>query len=477
MKRRNALLSAALLLTAPWVDAALYADAAETPLIGETYDVVIVGAGIAGLAAAVSAKEAGAARVLVLEKGPIVGGHSVFASGSLAFVDPKRQLEGVEDSVDLFIKDARTVGGNIDEAMVRKVAQDSGAVLNWIESMGVKLSNIPYTPFGGLRARCISAQGNAGARHYIARMNSRAIKLGVRVMTLSPVTALEKADGGWQVSFEAQGKRSVSVVSKTVVLATGGFSANLEMRQKYFPSVGEDVATTANPRGTFFEGAMGEGHMMARKLGAQLVNMNAVLYLPYWGGRLLDSVGGEIYTDMEGRRFIDETRPTRAIAEAVANLPERSFWVISDSQTAKGANFGLKLSMGGIHKSDTIEEMALGMNVAPAVLKKTLEDYNASVKAGKDVVFGRKILGLPLEKPPFYWGREKILIHGTLGGVKADPMSRVLDEKGQPIQGLFAAGEIVGGVWGHDRLGGAALTAGLVQGREAGKQAAQMSMR
>ena len=440
------------------------------------YDVVVIGSGIAGFSAAVSAKQTGARKVLILEKGPIIGGHSVFASGSLAFVDPKRQLAGVEDSVDLFVQDARTVGGDIDEPMVRKIAQDSGAALDWLESMDVKLGKIPFTPYGGLRARCLSAQGSAGAKHYIVCLNAKASQLGVEVRKLEPVVDLIPEEKYWQLTTHPKGKDEHTIVSKTVILATGGFSANVLMRQKYNDKLGATIMTTANPQGRFFEGATGDGHTMAFKLGAEPADMQNILLLPYWGGRLLDYAGGEVYVDTLGHRFFDETAPTQEIAKAVSKLPDKTFWVITDSQTVKGANFGTKLAMGGIHKSDSVAEMAVAMGVTPSELQKTLDRYNCFVKTGKDSDFGRKLFAQPIEKPPFYWGKETLLVHGTLGGVKTDTKAQVLKTDQTEIPGLYAAGEIVGGVWGHDRLGGTALMAGIVQGREAGKNATTFAM-
>ena len=286
------------------------------------------------------------------------------------------------------------------------------------------------------------------------------------------MVGLDFKDSRWIVTTQRKGKEKTPVTAKAVILATGGFSANVAMRQKYDSKLDADIKTTANPQGRYFEGATGDGHTLAFALGAQSVAMENIVLLPYWGGRLLDYAGGEIYIDTLGRRFIDETGPTQEIARAISELPDRTFWVITDSQTAKGANFGTKLAMGGIHKSDSVAEMALAMGIAPSELQKTLDRFNQFVKAGNDDDFGRKILGMPIAKPPFYWGKETLLVHGTLGGVKTDTRSQVLKTDQSVIAGLYAAGEIVGGVWGHDRLGGTALMAGIVQGREAGRNAA-----
>lgn len=475
MDRRELLTATGLVALGLVPGTTAFAQNEALPVPPDTYDVVVVGAGIAGLSAAVAARQEGARKVLVLEKGPIVGGHSVFASGSLAFIDPKRQLEGVEDSIDLFVEDSRAVGGTIDEPMVRKVAEDSSEALDWLEAMGVKLGKIPFTPYGGLRARCLSAQGSAGAKHYIVQLMETAVATGIEVRKLEPVIDLQDQGGYWELTTSPKGRIDQTVFAKAVVLATGGFSANVKMRQEYDETLDASIMTTANPQGRFFEGAEGDGHLLAFNLGAQAVGMQNILLLPYWGGRLLDYAGGEIYVDTTGKRFTDETMATQAIAKVISELPDRTFWVITDSQTAKGANFGTKLAMGGIHKSDSVADMAVAMGIQPAELQKTLDRFNGFVKEGRDIDFGRTLLGQPIIKPPFYWGKERLLVHGTLGGVKTNTHAQVLRAGDSPIEGLFAAGELVGGIWGKDRLGGTALMAGVVQGREAGRNAARVA--
>lgn len=133
------------------------------------YDVVVVGTGLAGHCAAISAKEAGAERVLMIDKAPLVGGHSALASGSIAFVDEKRQAaQGIVDSVDRFVSDARIAGGDINEESVRLIAEKSGPGLDWLESQGVRFSTNIFQAYGGMHPRCVTAFGNMGARRYIS---------------------------------------------------------------------------------------------------------------------------------------------------------------------------------------------------------------------------------------------------------------------------------------------------------------------
>lgn len=470
--RRRTLISAAAAAAVCALSPTVSALETESQQTESVFDVVVAGSGLAGLAAALAARESGARSVLILEKGPLVGGHSVFASGSMTFIDPKRQLEGVTDTVDDFVEDARFVGGDINEAMVRLIGENSGEAIDWLESYGIRFSPIPFRAFGGMKARCISAMSNFGAKQYVTRLHEAAKRSGIQIRLLEPVCDLLREGDYWKVTTHPSGRAYSTVYAKSVVLATGGFTANVAMRMKYDARLDSSLSTTANPQGHFYDGADGDGHRMAFKLGAAAVKMQNIIVMPYWNGRLLDYAGGEIYVDSLGARFVDETSSHRTISEKILALPDRAFWVITDSKTHKGANFGTKLAMGGIHKSESIGEMAAEMGMPLKSLQKTIDEFNAAVRSGNDPKFGRTLFLQTLDTPPFYWGKETLFVHGTLGGVKTDLDCRVLTEDDEPIAGLYAAGEIVGGVWGKDRMGGCALTACVVQGRLAGRSAA-----
>lgn len=471
--RRRTLISAAAAAVFSALSPAVSALEADRQQAENVFDVVVVGSGLAGLSAAVSAYESGARSVLILEKGPLIGGHSVFASGSMTFIDSKRQLEGVSDTVDDFVKDARIVGGDINEPMVRMIGENSADAIDWLESHGVKFGQIPFRAFGGMKARCISSSGNFGAKQYVTALFEAARRSGIQTRLLEPVVDLRRRGSYWEVTTQPPGKAPATLYAKSVVLATGGFTANVSMRMQYDPRLDGTLSTTANPQGHFYDGATGDGHKMAFKLGAAAVKMQNMIVMPYWNGRLLDYAGGEIYVDASGSRFVDETSSHLTISEKILALPDKAFWVITDSKTHKGANFGTKLAMGGIHKSESIGEMAATMGIPPGALQKTIDEFNAAVRSGNDPKFGRTLFLQTMDTPPFYWGKETLFVHGTLGGVKTDLDCRVLTEDNEPIPGLFAAGEIVGGVWGKDRMGGCALTSCVVQGRLAGSAAAK----
>ena len=437
------------------------------------WDVVVVGSGMAGHCAAISARLEGARSVLMLEKAPVIGGHTAMASGSLAFVDPPRQAaQGIVDSVEKFTADARAVGNDIDEPLVRLIAGRSAGDVSWLVRQGVRFSPTIFRAFGNLQKRCVTAFGNMGARRYILDLHARSRSLGVESRLLSRVTSIRGEAGDFLLEVQDLRRMAGEALrARRVVLATGGFTANLALRMYFHPEPTHDLPTTANPHGVLDDPATGDGLYLARELGAAWVDMDKIVLLSYWGGRMLDYIGGEVYVNAEGERFVDETASTGDIARAIARLPERVMYVITDAQSIKGVNAGAKLTAGNIHRADSIEEMARDMGVSSMALRRTLERFNEAARSGSPDEFGRTAYTQTIEKPPFYWGREQLMMHSTLGGLHIDARARVLRADGSAIDGLYAAGETAGGIWGSDRLGGTGLLQCLVMGRIAGAEA------
>ena len=173
--------------------------------------------------------------------------------------------------------------------------------------------------------------------------------------------------------------------------------------------------------------------------------------------------------------MVDICRDARwgRIAEAILRLPEKRFWVITDAQSYKGATLGIKLLNGIVKKSETIAEMADGMGIPAQTLERTINEYNRCVRDGFDPVFRKDVFAQEIRKPPFYWGEEHIYVHTSFDGIATDPRGSVVYKDGRPIPGLFAAGEVVGGIFGRDRLGGGSLANCFVIGRLTGERAAQ----
>ncbi|MDY4162351.1 MAG: FAD-dependent oxidoreductase [Sutterella sp.] len=444
----------------------------------QDWDVIVIGSGLAGLTAAVTARESGAERVLVLEKGPLAGGHTLYSAGSIAVLSPKRQKPfGIEDSADLWVQDARKAGQTVSAAHIRRLAEGSEEAVDWLQRHGIVFAETVYQAVGDLHPRSVTALGISAGRRYIITLHSAARRLGVRVILGARALALGRADATGRVSVTAgqpdgRGPKK-HLRAAAVVIATGGFTANTAMRLLVDSRLTADIPTTANPEGLYWDGASGDGIRMGRALGAAVAGMENIILLPYAGGRLLDYVGGDIYVNQEGQRFVDESAPVYDIAEAILRQPGRSVWVITDSASRKGASLGLKLTNGTVRRSDTIREAAEGMGVPPAVLERTVREYNEDVVRGRDRRFGKTVFTQTIEVPPFYWGRESVFVHMTLGGLSVTPDAALLDPAGRPIEGFWAAGETTGGIFGRGRPGGMSLAGCLVFGRRAGRSAAE----
>ena len=261
-----------------------------------------------------------------------------------------------------------------------------------------------------------------------------------------------------------------------IVIATGGFTADVGRRLLYDDRLTVDVPTTANPQGLYFDGATGDGLDLGAMVGGHTVGMSNIILLPYAGGRLLDYVGGDIYVNSSGERFMNEEMPIYDISEAILAQAGRTCWVITDSRSRKGGTLGLKLADGTVRRSNTIEEMARAMDVPVNTLRRTISEYNEDVAKGLDRRFGKRIFTQAIDSPPYYWGREAVYVHMTLGGLAVSPEARLLDRRGMPIPGFWAAGETTGGIFGRGRPGGMSLITCLVQGRDAGRAAAERSL-
>lgn len=468
MKRRELLAGFAALPALSLAPAAAFA--------AERFDVIVIGAGIAGLAAAVAAREAGAPKVAVLEKGPMIGGHAAYADGSLCAVYPPLQRPaGIIDSPEKMASQLWEWGEKRgDMKLIRTLAENSGAAVDWLKDMGVRFMDRVYVSYPGNFPRAITSHPDRGGFEYIWALNRRARLLGVRVFLNSKAISLMMDRGrvsgveALETSGAIQGYRASSVV-----IATGGFSANREMMKKYAVIPDSVRGTSANPGGRHFDGADGDGLAMAADAGAALVDMTNVEVIPRKGGRLLDYVGGDIFVNSRGKRFVNENASHGEQAEAVMRQPDQIMWVITDSQSIKGPMLQHKLLIGEVQKANTIEEMAKKMNVSAKNLKDTIERYNRFVDARDDEDFGKDIFTQKISRPPFFFGRDYLEPHYTVGGIRISEKAEVLRGDGSAIPGLWAAGETTGGLHGSNRQGGVAFTECLVFGRIAGTEAAK----
>lgn len=451
-------------------------------------DVVVVGSGTAGLSAAVAAREAGARRVVLLEKGAITGGHGIYSSGSVSIARRKPDAsDPIERDADVrrMTEEILDAGaGESNPELARILASESESAVRWLAGMGVEWRPLLYRAVGAVTSRNISTGSPAAGYDYVTALAGRAKALGVRFFHSTEAVELltssgEKASSDIEVAGvrarrmnAKDGARTVDFIAPAVVLATGGFSANVAMRMTYDARLDERYPTTANPRGFLFDGATGDGIRMARAVGAKEVGMRHIQVIPYSGGRLLDFVGGEIWVNDEGKRFVSEGVPFGELAETLHVTEGRSFWAISDASTQKSATLGVKLAEGIVREAPSIEALAAAIGVPFSNLSATIERWNRDARKGWDSTFDRPISGVPLTSSPFFYGRETWSVHFTCGGIAIDGKACVLSKTGRPIPGLYAAGETTGGLHGRDRLGGNGLTETFVFGRIAGTHAA-----
>lgn len=446
----------------------------------QDWDVIVIGTGMAGLTAAVSAREAGAVRVLLLEKGPLVGGHTLYAAGSVAVLSPRRQAPiGFTDSVELWIQDAIKAGGTVLRPHITRIATESEAAVDWLEGLGLVMTRTAYQAVGDMHPRSVTALGLAAGRRFVIALHENARMLGVTTALNTRAVGLGRAEEDGLVRVVVKRTlpggevRDEVLRAGGIVIATGGFTADVGRRLLYDDRLTVDVPTTANPQGLYFDGATGDGLDLGAMVGGHTVGMSNIILLPYAGGRLLDYVGGDIYVNSSGERFMNEAMPIYDISEAILAQPGRTCWVITDSRSRKGGTLGLKLADGTVRRSNTIEEMARAMDVPVNPLRRTISEYNEDAAKGLDRRFGKRIFTQAIDSPPYYWGREAVYVHMTLGGLAVSSEARLLDRRGMPIPGFWAAGETTGGIFGRGRPGGMSLITCLVQGRDAGRAAAE----
>ena len=345
MQRRRFLNSAfALGLTAPL---ALRASEAPEEARELSADVVIVGSGAAGLSAAVSALQSGARRVALLEKAPLLGGHSILSMGSVSVAFPDAETGARDENIERFVRDTLEAGGpESDPELVRLLAQKSYDAVIWLIQLGVRWNLEPFRAVSSTAVRNISTGSVRAGYDYVQTLLSAAKRLGVEIHYRTRAAAL-LTEAGRVTGVLARGPRGEALRFRApaVVLATGGFTANPVMRRRFDPRLHEGLRTTANPEGQTLDGATGDGIAMAEKIGAKTVGMSHIQLIPFIGGRVTDYAGAEVWVNARGERFVNEEERFGTLYEAILQQPDARFWVITDSQSKKNATFGPKLNV------------------------------------------------------------------------------------------------------------------------------------
>jgi fumarate reductase flavoprotein subunit len=445
----------------------------------EKADIVVIGAGGAGLAAAISASEKGA-KVIVLEKMPMVGGNTLRSSGGINAAGTKEQeAQGIKDSPKTFYNDTMKGGHNINNPeLVRTLTENSASAVEWLESLGAEFGKV-VRGGGATVDRLHPAKGGAPIGEYIVPILKKAAednKVDIRLW--NKVTEILKDKDGNVTGVKAVNKegKEYTINAKSVIDTAGGFGANLEMIVHYNPDL-KGFQTTNQP------GATGDGMTMAEKIGAQLVDMKEIQIhpttIPGNGYLVSEAVrsNGAILVNHEGKRFINELLTRDVVSKGVLALPEKTAYLVFDDGIRKtAALFEEYFKSGFVVEGNTLEDLAAIIKVSPENLKATVETYNKYVEGKNDAEFKRDSMPHKIDTAKYYAIEITPGIHHTMGGVKINTNAEVIGQGDKPIKNLYAAGEVTGGVHGGNRLGGNAVLDIIVFGRIAGENAAKNAL-
>lgn len=454
--------------------------------IEETHDVVIIGAGGAGLSAAIEAKMAGA-DVIVLEKMPMVGGNTLLSGGEYAAPNNWLQKkQGIDDSTDIFMKDMLKGGDNVNNPeLVRVVAENALDGAEWLrDEVGVTWED-ELMFFGGHSIMRSLIPLEASGKEIIKKQLAKAESLDIPIFLNTKATTLITDSEGKVIGVNAENDDTNYIfnTNKSVVIASGGFGSNVEMRVKYNPKIDETILSTNST------GSTGDGITMVEAIGADLVGMEHIQTYPvcdpligtllYFGDSRL--YGHAILVNEEGKRFVEELERRDVISMAIKEQTGHVAYQLIDQKGFEESNLeeNHKDEMDYLFnndllvKADTLEEAAKFYGIDAVELQATVGRYNEYVVAGKDKEFNKRLMTNKIEAGPYYIMKAAPAVHHTMGGIKINTEAQVLDKDNKVIEGLFAAGEVTGGVHGTNRLGSNAVADIIVFGRIAGKNSAK----
>ena len=503
-----------------------YMAKADKTANGETVsydaDVVVIGAGGAGMTAAMTAADAGQ-KVVILESQAMVGGNSVRATGGMnagktvyqdenefgesagvektlktaaeKYADNKtitalaktvserwaeyqKNPTGYFDSVELMELDTMIGGKGInDPALVETLCANSADAIDWLDEHGITLHSV--SSFGGASVKRIHRPVNAEGKtvsvgsYMIPLLEENCEKAGVQILLNTTANEILTDASGAAAGIKATGStgETVTVNAKAVVLTTGGFGANLDMVTEYKPELKGFMTTNA-------AGAQGQGIEMATAIGAGTVDMDQIQIHPTVEANTAALIteglrgDGAVLINAEGKRFIDEvgTRDVVSAAE-IAQTGSYSWLVVDQAMVDASSVIQGYIKKGFTVTGETYEELGKAMGVDEAAFAETMKTWNGYVEAKNDPDFGRTSFANKLDTAPYYAIKVTAGVHHTMGGLTINTNTEVLKADGTVIPGLFAAGEVTGGVHGANRLGGNAVADFTVFGRIAGKAA------
>jgi len=454
--------------------------------IVESHDIVIIGAGGAGLTAAIEAKAAGA-DVIVLEKMPMAGGNTLISGAEYAAANNWIQKkEGIEDSAELHIQDTLKGGDNLaKEELVRIMAENALAGAEWLRDEVGVIWEDELMFFGGHSVKRSLIPLGASGREIITKLAAKAEKMDIPVLLNTKATSLITDSNGKVVGVKAEGEDANYTfnTSKAVIIASGGFGSNVEMRVKYNPDIDGSILSTNTT------GSTGDGIVMAEDIGANLLGMEYIQTYPICDpltGTLLYYDDARLYghtviVNKEGKRFVEELGRRDVMSMAIKaqtgsvcyELLDQNGFVASKLQENHGPELDYLYRNDLLVKADTLDKAAEFFGIDAAELKSTVDKYNSYVEEGKDPEFNKRSLPSKVEVGPFYILKAAPAVHHTMGGIEINENAQVLNKDGKIIEGLYAAGEVTGGIQGSNRLGSNALADITVFGRIAGQNAAK----
>ena len=472
--------------------------AEKHPIHNRTYqaDVVVIGGGGAGLASAISSMQAGAKKVIVLEKLGYVGGSTNVSEGALNAVDDQRQkAQGIKDSYETFYETTMHGGHDKgDPTLVRFLTSHSMDAVNWLESLGVKFNDHIGAATGSLGQRShypATPYGNTYIRTFekvIADSNGK-----IQVLLDTPAVKLIQNKSGRVVGVVGNNFGSkVTVMAKDgVIIATGGFGANVAYRQKVNTGVWKNIKLDNSIGCTNIQkAAQGQGLFLAQKVGAKLIGLSDIQIHPCGtpGTGLMENIRtsgrNRIFVNSDGNRFVNEGAARDVLANAIFQQKGRTYWIVvnklryptPDFKDRMGASIRNMEALGAVIEAPTLDELAKKTGMNAENLKKAIADYNAVV-SGK----AKDKLGFvannkddkQMTEGPWYACRKVPTVHHTMGGIKINVKSQVINTKGKVIPGLYAVGEVTGGIHGSNRLGGNAIADIMTFGHAVGPHIVQ----
>lgn len=495
-------------------------DSAETSY---TADIIIVGAGGAGMTAAIAAKDLGK-NVIIVESQAMVGGNSIRSTGGLNAAETSYQNEnkfneeaglektlknakekyasnrdiqelvatvekqyeeykknpvGYFDSVELMELDTMVGGsGTNDFSLVKTLCENAKYAIEWLSSKGINLTSV--ASFGGASVKRIHRPLNDEGKvasvgsFVIPKLEKILTDNGINIVLNTTADKLIMKDGK-VAGVHAVNKDGVEIdfLGDAVILTTGGFGANLAMVESYKPELKGFMTTNA-------PGVNGSGIKMAEEIGAATVDMDKIQIHPTveanTSALITEGLRGDgaILVNANGERFVDEVGTRDKVSAAEIAQPGSFSWLIVDKKMLDASSvIQGYVTKGYTKEGATYEDLANAIEVNAETFKKTMETWNGYVKEKKDPDFDRTSFAEPLDTAPFYAIKVSAGIHHTMGGLKIDNLTHVLDKNGSIIDGLFAAGEVTGGIHGSNRLGGNAVADFVVFGRIAGEEASK----